>query len=308
MAPRRIFVTGATGNVGSAVCRELLRRGDEVTALSRRRRSDIAATRVVIADLTRITDVSAHVIRADAIIHCASPRTESRRGALREDIAGTAELLDLWQTGNFVLTSSQTVYGVPNKVLCESDPPVSSSWYDVAKVCNEQTVQMSAHVGQRGAGVSLRLPLIFAAGPRRRDRQFLPSVHDALRAGRTFLFKSDAALESAGSVFIGENDVGRALAEALTLRQSGPYNVAGGFCTWRELLNELGRQTKLQPKILLRADARPGPDEFRLPQSRSDYDCGRFCSVTGFAPSESLEDLVARFLRAEQNERRDGRV
>ncbi len=47
----RVFVTGATGLVGRALCDELLRRGDEVVALSRKsQRSVHGSLRWVVGD------------------------------------------------------------------------------------------------------------------------------------------------------------------------------------------------------------------------------------------------------------------
>lgn len=303
MSVKRVFLTGASGNVGAAVLAELVRRELDVVALVRKTLPAQTGYRPIFGDLAGIRDVAAEVLQADAIIHCASPRTDQRQQALREDIEGTAQLLDLWQGGPFVFASSQTVYGIPQGVLREDDPPVASGWYDLAKICNEQQVQMSAHANGRGAGISLRLPLVFAAGPRRRDRQYLAVLFDALKAGKTFLFGSDEALETIGSVYAGERDLGRAFAAALGVETSGAFNMAGGFCTWRELLETLGRAAGIAPRFLVRADTTAREGEFRLPQSRSFYDCSRFEAATGFAPAETLDDVIAKFVAAERGTR-----
>jgi nucleoside-diphosphate-sugar epimerase len=291
MSPRRVFLTGASGNVGAAVLSELVRRGIEVVALVRKSVPNQQGYRPVFGDLSRVRDLAAEILQADGIIHCASPRTDDRAQALREDIEGTANLLDLWQAGAFIFTSSQTVYGIPKDVLRESDLVSASGWYDVAKICNEQQIHMTAHSGGRGAGVSLRLPLVFPSGPRRRDRQFFAVLFDALMSGKTFLFGSELALETSGSVYIGEPDVGSALVDALGIKATGPYNVAGGFCTWKDLLETLSRYAGVTLKISVRPNLTAGKDEFRLPQSRSFYDCAR----------ESLDDVIERFVRAERS-------
>jgi nucleoside-diphosphate-sugar epimerase len=300
MAPPRTFLTGASGSVGSAVCSELVRRGEDVVCLVRKILPPLQGCKLFFGDLTDLRGAAVEIAQADGIIHCASPRTDDRRRVLQEDIEGTAKLLDLWQHGSFVWTSSQTVYGIPTNALRETNPVSASGWYDLAKICNEQQVHMTAKTGRRGPGISLRLPLVFATGPRRRDRQFLPQLYDALHAGKVFIFGSEDGFETFGSVFIGEADLGRAMVDARSINETGPYNIASGFCTWRELLEELGRQCGRTPQFVVRANTSAGPGEFRLPQSRSCYDCTRFDSATGFRSAQTLADVIGQFVRAER--------
>jgi nucleoside-diphosphate-sugar epimerase len=296
----RVFLTGGSGNVGRAVLSELLRRGHEVIALVRRELPDIAGYRPVMGDLARIKDVAAEVAMTDAIIHCATPRSLRRAQVLQEDVEATGVLLDAWSRGSFVYMSSQTVYGVPRGVLEETSPLAPANWYDLGKICNEHQLAI-ASARPRRTGVALRLPLVFAAGPRRRDRQFLPLIHEALHQGRTFLFGSEEAIASHGTVFIGEADLGRAVTDALSLSESGPYNLASGFCTWHELVTCMGRQCSIEPRFAVRATAAPSQNEFRLPQSRSFFDCTRFTRLARFAPQQALEELIGGFVAAEHS-------
>ena len=299
MTGPRVFLTGASGNVGRAVLDELLLRRYDVGALMRTRLPDARGFRPVFGDLNKIYEIVAEVGGATAIIHCASPRSATRQAVIGTDIEGTAQLLNAWQSGPFVYASSQTVYGIPTKVLDEDSPVSAGSWYDLGKICNEQQVAMAAERPGAGPGISLRLPLVFATGARRNDRQFLPGVWHALRAGTPFLFGGEQALETAGSVFIGEKDLGRAIVDTLTITQSGPYALAGGFTTWKALLETFGRHTSLKAKFVFRDGAVARPDEFRMPQSRSEYNCARFNTAIGFQPRQSLDEIVAQFVRAE---------
>jgi len=74
----RVFVTGATGFIGAHVMQQLLDRGDEVVALSRRGRdaphvSDVASPRleVVTGDLLRPETYRDAVASCDAVVHIA---------------------------------------------------------------------------------------------------------------------------------------------------------------------------------------------------------------------------------------------
>jgi nucleoside-diphosphate-sugar epimerase len=299
MTGPRVFLTGASGNVGRAVLDELLRRGYDVGALVRTRLPDAKGYRPIFGDLSKIHDIAAEVGGAKAILHCASPRTATRQSVISTDIEGTAQLLNAWQASPFVYTSSQTVYGIPTKVLDEDSPVSAGSWYDLGKICNEQQILMAAERPDAGPGIVLRLPMIFATGPRRRDRQFLPALWDALQAGQPFLFGSEEAIESCGSVFIGTDDVGRAMCDSIGILESGAYNLAGGFCTWTELIETMGRHAGRQPKYVVRHGAIPIAGEHRMPQSRTVYDCTRFMRATGFQPRQSLDEIVTQFARAE---------
>lgn len=299
MADKPIFLTGASGNVGRAVLAELVARGREVIALVRSSPPALKGYRPLIGDLARIYDLAGEIAAAGGIIHCASPRSQDRHTVLTTDIEGTGRLLDLWGTGPFVYASSQTVYGVPRDVLREDSALDPGGWYDLGKICNEHQVALRAT--ECGLpGVNLRLPLVFSDGPRRRDRQYLPEILDALRGGRPFLFGGEEAFETAGSVFIGADDLGRAITDSLGIARSGPYNLAGGFCTWRELIESMARHAGLKPLFRLRAGAVARDDEYRMPQSRSAYDCSRFTAATGFSPRQSLDDVVRRFVDAER--------
>jgi nucleoside-diphosphate-sugar epimerase len=299
MAGKKIFLTGATGNVGRAVLPELVQQGYDVLALVRRTVPDVKGYRPVFADLSKVQDVTAEIAMAGGVIHCASPRTNHRPTVLRDDIEATARLLDAWSSGPFVYMSSQTVYGIPTTILREEAPLEASCWYDMGKICNEYQVAMQSQQGGRGVGINLRLPLVFATGPRRRDRQFLPGLLDALRANRPLLFGSDEALETSGSVFIGEGDLGRAVVDSLSIRRSGAYNFASGFCTWKTLIEKLAARAGLRPSFKIRAGAVAQDTEYRLPQSRSYFDCTRFEGATGFQPRQSLDEIIDRFMRAE---------
>jgi nucleoside-diphosphate-sugar epimerase len=296
----RVFLTGATGNVGRVVLTELIARGHEVVALMRSGLPGLVGYRPLIGDLARIDACAAEIAACEAIIHCASPRSQDRATVLAQDIEATGRLVDAWTGGPFLYTSSQTVYGIPRDVLTEASPSAPHGWYDLGKVCNEHQVTMAAGRDGRGAGISLRLPLVFATGPRRRDRQFLPDLFDAVLAGRPFLFADAAALETCGSVFMGEHDLARAIVDALVLARSGPYNLAGGFCTWKELLETMGRHAGREPSFRLRAGAVARDGEWRMPQSRSFYDCTRFDAATGFKPQQTLDEIVGRFVAAER--------
>jgi nucleoside-diphosphate-sugar epimerase len=256
---------------------------------------------VAIGDLRDGHGLSAAARGADAIVHCASPRSLDAREVAAVEIDGMTRLLDTWQRGPFVTMSSQTVYGVPDRRLTEDAPLCPGSWYDHGKLACESLLAMEAGRGARGPGVVFRLPLLFGAGPRRRSRQFLPGLVDALRRRDRFVFADPESARRHGTVYIGDRDLGLAAIAALGMDRGGPYNLASGFVSWRVLLDTLGSALGITPRIAFRSDdgAREA-DEFRLPRSRTAYDCRRFRLHSGFAPSQDLATILQRFLDAEE--------
>ncbi|MFC1521806.1 NAD-dependent epimerase/dehydratase family protein [Elusimicrobiota bacterium] len=293
-----IFVTGATGNTGRFVIPELAQRGLEAIAMMRKP-EELPGCRGIKGDLLDIDRLAHEITRADAVIHLASPRTNDREIVLKEDINGTAKLLDHWAKGNFIYMSSQTVYGIPGSTLTESSPLKTSCWYDLGKVCNEFQVSMAGSKPGRGFGISLRMALLFGDGIRRNDRQFLPGIVEQCRMNKTFVFDSGEGLETYGSSFIGGRDLARAIVDSLDIKVSGAFNVAGAYTTWKQLISTLNDLLGTRSDIIIRKGAKPGPKECRLPQSRSYLDTTAFKTQTGFIPKESLEQTLKLYLSRE---------
>lgn len=290
---RRVFLTGATGAVGAYVCRHLLEAGYTVTALVRRP-VEVPGAETVVGDLRRLELVADAIRTADAVVHFASTRSRSREEVLLADVLGTAKLLDAWSSGPLVYASSQTVYGVPRAVLRETDPLEALEWYDLGKIACELQVRRAARAAGQAPAVSFRLPIVFVAAP----DQFLDLVFRECLAGRTFFFDSEAGLERYGTSFIGPADTARAVAAALTLRadDGGAYNVAAGFCSWKDLIDAFARLGRTRPRVVVRPGGRPGPSEARLPQSRSELATDVFRGRTGFVAQSSWEALVDDYL------------
>ena len=51
--------------------------------------------------------------------------------------------------------------------------------------------------------------------------------------------------------------------------------------------------------FVVRADTQPKSGEYRLAQSRTELDTTAFAQATGFAPRETLGELVEAFVQAE---------
>ena len=132
----RIFVTGASGFVGSALCAQLLARGHDVSALVRRPGSEPSGTRVVAGDLddgARLSEALA-AERPDCVIHLAA-EIASQRNAHKVhsvNVDGTQRLIDAClalagpdpSSGARLVFASTVVTGDAHGALLYEDTPL----------------------------------------------------------------------------------------------------------------------------------------------------------------------------------------
>jgi nucleoside-diphosphate-sugar epimerase len=194
---RTIFVTGATGLVGSHAAEEALRRGHRVRALVRpssdTRWLDAWGVEKVEGDLAEPEALRRGVAGADWVFNCAAkvgdwgPLEEFRRlnveafGHLLEAAADA-------RVARFVHVSSLGVYeGRDHFGTDESVPPAANSLdaYTRSKVEAEERALRA--IAERGLPLTIVRPG-FIYGPR--DRTVLPKLLHSLRTGRFAYFGS----------------------------------------------------------------------------------------------------------------------
>jgi nucleoside-diphosphate-sugar epimerase len=200
--PRTIFITGATGLVGSHAAEEALRRGHRVRALVRgtsdTRWLDAWGVEKVPGDLEDADALRRGVEGADWVFNCAAKVGDW--GTLDEfrrlNVEAFRLLLDaasVARVSRFVHVSSLGVYeGRDHFGTDETVAPAAQSLdaYTRSKVEAEELALRC--VKERGLPLSVVRPG-FIYGPR--DRTVLPKLLDALRNGRFFYFGSgDQAL------------------------------------------------------------------------------------------------------------------
>jgi nucleoside-diphosphate-sugar epimerase len=167
----RVFVTGATGFIGSAVVRDLLRAGHQVRGLSR---SDAGAAalqaagaEVLRGDVEQLESLKSGAAGADAVIHLAFnhdfskfvQNCENDRRAIEtmgDALAGTHKPL-------IVTSGTGMGGGTAGRPITEDDAPVSSKV--VARAASEEAADAVAARGVRVGIVRL------------------PQVHDTRKAG-----------------------------------------------------------------------------------------------------------------------------
>jgi nucleoside-diphosphate-sugar epimerase len=126
----RVFVTGGTGLIGSAVVAELLGHGHTVLALARSGSSaavlETEGAESIRGDLADLGTLRAGAAKADGVIHLAFANDFSSPAALAAAIAEEGAALaalgeELTGTGRPLITVSGTPY-VPGRASTEADP------------------------------------------------------------------------------------------------------------------------------------------------------------------------------------------
>jgi CDP-glucose 4,6-dehydratase len=306
---RTVLVTGATGLVGSWLCRDLLAQGAQVVALVRDwnprreliRSGDVSRCLVVSGRLEEASTLSRAIAapEVDTVFHLGAQAIVGT--ALREPLAtlesnvlGTANVLEACrrhhpQVKRIVVASSDKAYGT-SEVLpyTEAMPPLGRAPYDVSKSCTDLVTQ--AYAATYGLPVAIaRCGNIYGAGDLHWNRLVPGTVRCALE-GRRPEIRSDGSflrdyvyVKDAVSAYLSLADAldrPSTWGEAFNFGPSAPLSVLQMV---QAILQATGR-TDLEPVI--RNDA--------VAEIRNQYlDASKARDQLGWAPAWSLEAGLA---------------
>src|SRR5579871_2080793 len=189
--PMRVFVTGATGFIGSAVVRELIEAGHQVLGLAR---SDAAArsltgagAQVQRGHLEDLESLRTGALDVDAVIHTAFIHDFSKFKDNCEIDRKAIEALGsaLAGSGKLLIVTSGTGMGSsrPGNPVTENDPAVGA---DV--IPRAATEEAAASVAARGVRVAIMR---------------LPQVHDTVKQG-LITYAIQIAREKKVSAYVGD--------------------------------------------------------------------------------------------------------
>jgi nucleoside-diphosphate-sugar epimerase len=238
----RIFVTGATGFIGSALVPELIDAGHTVLGLTR---SDAGASSLAAAgaevhrgSLEDLESLKSGAAKSEAVIHLAFIHDFSKFKENSETDRRAIEALGSALTGSdrLLIVTSGTLLVAPGRLATEEDEPFATS----ASIPRIATDEAAAAVAQRGVRVSLVR---------------LPQIHDQNKQGLiTFLI--DLAREKGVSAFVGDgknrwaaahvSDTARLYRLALEKGLPARYHAVGEEgVPMRDIAEVIGRRLKL---------------------------------------------------------------
>ena len=205
---KTVFVTGATGLMGSWLVKALLRDEAEVVALVRDqaprsmlvREGLIRQIAVVSGDLESLPTMQRAIAeyQPHTVFHLAAqPLVTVARldpvGTLRANVMGTWNVLEacrLTGKSNVVVASSDKAYGAnPNLPYLETHPLQGRYPYDVSKSCADLITQMYAATYGLKTAIA-RCGNLFGGGDLNFSRT-IPGVIQATLAGERFVIRSD---------------------------------------------------------------------------------------------------------------------
>lgn len=236
----RVFVTGATGFIGSAVVRELIDAGHPVVGLARSDKSAAALTTagagVQRGDLDHLESLRNGAAAADGVIHMAFNNDFSDYpGAVAADLRAVEAMGEaLVGSGKPFVVTSGTLAATPGRMATEEDPGT-----DGLRVDAENAAIVLAKRGVRSSVVRLA-----------------PCVHDAERQGLATRLMG-LAREKGVSAFVGDGsnlwpavhrlDAARLFRLALESAPAGSrlHGVGEEPLPFREIAEAIGRHLNL---------------------------------------------------------------
>ena len=285
----RCLVIGGAGFIGTAACKELMRRGVETVAAGRTSRPYGTFTSYVAfdrSDQAQLIDVL-HTVRPEIVLDLAAYQP-----------ADVVALLESFDGERYVFVSTDVYPDLQGRLAREeafvplkgSVPTDPQEDREGKRWC--ETVL--ARSPER-RWVVIRPPAVF--GPEDHTLR-IAAYLQRLEDGGPLLVPDETYERPAGLAWV--RDVGYACALACDLRRqaAGPYNVSFEAVSLKDLILGAGRAMNRQvavvrmPYVELPDGASPyGPD----PQLSAGYDLTRIQRELGFAPS-SLEDALAETL------------
>jgi nucleoside-diphosphate-sugar epimerase len=119
----KVFVTGGSGYIGSAVAHRLKKAGHDVLALVRSEEKGAAlkaaGIKIAVGDLAKPSGYAAAAYGASAVVHVAQDQTAQSVELDRKTISNAAELLRGRVGGTFIYTSGCWVYGDSGEQVSE---------------------------------------------------------------------------------------------------------------------------------------------------------------------------------------------
>lgn len=302
------FVTGANGRVGIQLIRMLLKRGDKVRALVKKKEFILQLPPGVIPFLGDITDMK--VLNdackgADNVYHLAAIVSEYRAGTeeiMRVNVEGTDNIMRACEANkvkHVIFLSSLDVYGhVRKERLTEESKLEPKDRYGLSKVLAEKAVLKYT---DRVPFTIFRVGQIYGPGFEYHFFKILKAIHDQkayiIGDGRNKmnLIHTDDLLKAL--ILATENEKSRYqiynLTDGRTYNQEHLFNLAADYM-------HVPRPKRHISRIIVRLVAKQhgiDSDELRFLLSNRDIDTSKIQRELGFRADVSIEEGARAFVK-----------
>lgn len=250
-----VFLTGATGYVGSVVAEKLLAKGHKVTGLARNDASEEKLRErrmeVLRGDLKDVESLKRGASEADATIHTAFIHDFSDYdGAVKTEMAAIAAFSEVLANTNkpFIATSGSAFLVDTKTSIADEDFPYDTNSPFFSRTESEQATLKLSQKGVRS--VVLRLPL-FVYG--RGGSSFVPfMIEQAKQTGAANYIGDGGKRVSAVHV---EDAAGLYVLALETSTAKGLYNVSAETISLRELNEAIARLLNVKAKSISTEEA-----------------------------------------------------
>jgi nucleoside-diphosphate-sugar epimerase len=289
----RVLVTGGSGFIGRRVLPMLVGAGHEVHASTSRQgageKDEIRWHRADLLDPSAAAELIA-AARPTHLLHLAWYTEHGRFWEAPENLPWVEASLRLWRAfaasegaERFVGVGSCAEYEWVEPILSEETTPLRpASLYGACKDATRRALEAASE----RAGISFAWGRVFFIyGPEEASGRLVPSVAEALAAGRPARSSDGEQIRD----FMHVDDAARALAALLGSEVSGAVNLGSGEgVRVREVVETLGRLAGTPELIELGAVPRPDGDPAELVA-----DARRLREQVGWAPEIDLERGLA---------------
>lgn len=294
----RIFITGATGFIGSHVAHRMLEAGHELVVLARDPHktpslSSHPRVRRVHGTLHEYGLIREQLEGCEACIHVALGWGDTPLAMLDADTRATVALLEASaQRGvkHFIYTSSTAALGGFWARMSEADPTRPSDYYGATKAASE------AYVMAVGAKTTMRCNVIrpgytfgnpVAPGaPTQPDQRFNDIAKRAVEGQDIRVRRGD------GTQFVAASDLARLYQAVLDSDRSREvyFGLGKDFVTWQAVAEEAVRLTRSKSKVVVEGE-QGAPCVFDLGKIREHFGLEFGCAAHLTA---HLEYLIAQ--------------
>lgn len=237
----RIFLTGATGYVGSVVAEKLLEGGHEVIGLARNKASEAKliakGVKPLRGDLTDLESLRRGASEADGVVHTAFGHDFANFGKMvQEEIDAVNAIVEVIEGSNkpLIATSAPAFLGDTGEIIADETYPIDENSYFVVRAASERNIVAAAEKGVRS--VALRLPFyVYGRG----GSLFIPFLIGlAQQNGAAYYVGEGAEKTSAAHV----DDVANAYVLALeTETAKGLYNIVAENISNKTIAESIAR-------------------------------------------------------------------